>query len=333
MAYTNSSLVTYKKISPNKTSPRNHVIDTITIHCYVGQVTAKSGCNASRFVKRNIITGASCNYVVGYDGSIGLCVEEKDRSWCSSNKANDHRAITIEVACEPTHPYVVTDKAMEALIKLCADICKRNNIKKLVWSTNKNDRVKHLNGCNMTVHRDFKNKACPGEYLYNKHGYIANEVNKLLNVKSSSSSNTINNTKVTYVTHNINNSKWNNEIIDYNNTKSEKYSGVFGKKIDKVAIKVSKGTITYCAHRTDGKWGNEITGYSTTDTNKYAGSTNKAIDAVTIKATGINGKLKYRVHRTDGKWGNWITGYGKTDTNKYAGSFGKPIDAIQIEIE
>lgn len=184
MTYTNSPLVTCTRISPNKTSPRNHVIDTITIHCYVGQVTAERGCNGSRFVKYNPIGGASCNYVVGYDGSIGLCVEEKDRSWCSSNKKNDHRAITIEVASETVAPYKITEKAMVALIQLCADICRRNNIKKLVWSTNKNERVNHLNGCNMTVHRDFKNKSCPGQYLYERHGYIANEVNKLLGFKT-----------------------------------------------------------------------------------------------------------------------------------------------------
>lgn len=182
MVYTNSSLVTYTKISPNRTSPRNHKIDTITIHCYVGQVTAQRGCNGSGFVTYNPITGSSCNYVVGYDGSIGLCVPESDRSWCTSNSSNDHRAITIEVACETTHPYTVTDKAMAALINLCADICKRNDIEKLVWSTNKNERVNHLNGCNMTVHRDYKNKACPGQYLYERHGYIANEVNKKLGV-------------------------------------------------------------------------------------------------------------------------------------------------------
>ena len=185
MIYTNSPLVTYTRISPNKTSPRNHVIDTITIHCYVGQVTAERGCNGSRFVKYNPLTGASCNYVVGHDGSIGLCVEEKDRSWCSSNKKNDHRAITIEVASETVAPYKITEKAMVALIQLCADICRRNNIKKLVWSSNKNDRVNHLNGCNMTVHRDFKNKSCPGQYLYERHGYISNEVNKLLGFDNS----------------------------------------------------------------------------------------------------------------------------------------------------
>jgi len=201
MAYTNSPFVTYTKISPNKTSPRNHVIDTITIHAYVGQVTAERGCNGSRFVKYNPISGASCNYVVGYDGSIGLCVEEKDRSWCTSNKANDHRAITIEVACDTAHPYAVKDKAMVALIQLCADICRRNNIKKLVWSTDKNERVNHLNGCNMTVHRDYKNKACPGEFLYERHGYIADEVNKLLGFKTPTSSTTSTTSSSTTYTH------------------------------------------------------------------------------------------------------------------------------------
>lgn len=200
MGYTNSNLVIYKKISPNKTSPRNHVIDTISIHCYVGQVTAKSGCNASHFVKYDPINGASCNYVVGYDGSIGLCVEEKDRSWCTSNRANDNRAVTIEVACEPKSPYKVTDKAMSALIELVADICKRNNIKELKWKGDKS-LIGQVDKQNMTVHRWFANKSCPGDYLYGKHGYIAEQVNKKLGVKSSSSS-----TKSTTTSSNISSS-------------------------------------------------------------------------------------------------------------------------------
>ena len=67
------------------------------------------------------------------------------------------------------------------MIQLVADICKRNNIKKLVWSTEKDDRVNHKNGCNMTVHRDYANKSCPGEYLYERHGDIAAKVNEILN--------------------------------------------------------------------------------------------------------------------------------------------------------
>lgn len=181
MSYSNSPLVTYTKLSPNRTSPRNHKIDTITIHCYAAQVTASRGCSISRFVTYSPKSGASCNYVVGYDGSIGLCVEEKNRSWCTSSRTNDNRAVTIEVASDNFHPYAVTDKAYEALIKLVADICKRNNIDRLVWSTSKNTRMNHLNGANMTVHRDYANKACPGDYLYNRMGDIANKVNALIN--------------------------------------------------------------------------------------------------------------------------------------------------------
>lgn len=187
----NSSLVTYKNVTANKTSPRTHAIDTITIHCIVGQWTAKQGCDYFANTDRE----CSANYVVGRDGSIGLSVDEKDRSWCSSNAANDHRAVTIEVASDTASPYAVTDKAYEALIKLVADICKRNGIKKLVWSTNKADRVNHKNGCNMTVHRDFANKSCPGEYLYNRHGEIAERVNALLGATTSSSSTTSNSTQ------------------------------------------------------------------------------------------------------------------------------------------
>ena len=180
----NSPLATYTRITKNKTSPRNHAIDTITIHCIVGQWTAKQGCDYFATTDRQ----CSANYVVGKDGSIGLSVDEKDRSWCSSNGTNDNRAITIEVASDTTHPYAVTAKAYAALLDLVTDICKRNGIKKLVWSTNKNDRVNHLNGCNMTVHRDYANKSCPGDYLYNRHGQIAAEVNKRLGVKDAGGS-------------------------------------------------------------------------------------------------------------------------------------------------
>lgn len=184
MGYTNSPLVDYVRISPNKTHNRNHVIDTVTIHCVVGQVTVERLGEVFAPTSRQ----ASSNYGIGLDGRIGMYVEEKDRSWCSSNAANDHRAITIEVASDTTHPYAVTDKAYAALIDLLTDICKRNGIKELKWSTNKSDRINHINGCNMTVHRDFAAKACPGDYLYNRHGQIADDVNKKLRGTSSPNS-------------------------------------------------------------------------------------------------------------------------------------------------
>lgn len=177
MAYTNSPLVDYTRISPNRSVNRKHTIDTVTIHCVVGQcsvetlgtIFARSSCQAS------------ANYGIGYDGRVGLYVEEKDRSWCTSSASNDNRAITIEVASDTYDPYAVTDTAYNKLIDLLVDICKRNDINQLVWSTSKYERMNHLDGCNMTVHRDYVNKACPGNYLYNLHGQIAAEVNARLN--------------------------------------------------------------------------------------------------------------------------------------------------------
>lgn len=186
MGYTDSKLVSYKKISPHKTSPRNHKIDTITIHCMAGNLSVETCGNV--FQTRQ----ASSNYGIGSDGRIALYVDEKDRSWATSSSSNDNRAVTIEVANDggADTGWHVSDKAMKSLIELIADICKRNDIKKLKWSTNKSDRINHKNGCNMTVHRDYANKSCPGDYLYGKHSYIAKEVNKKLKSTSSTTSTT-----------------------------------------------------------------------------------------------------------------------------------------------
>lgn len=171
----NSPLVNHTHISPNRTKNRNHAIDTITIHCVVGQCSVESLGVLFSDPGRS----ASSNYGIGYDGKIGMYVEEKDASWCSSNSANDNRAITIEVASDTTHPYAVRPAAYNALIDLLVDICKRNNIKSLKWKADKS-LIGQVDKQNMTVHRWFANKACPGEYLYSRHAQIAAEVNKLL---------------------------------------------------------------------------------------------------------------------------------------------------------
>lgn len=173
----NSALVSYQRISPNRTINRNHKIDTITIHCMAGNLSVETcGSLFARTAKK-----ASSNYGIGSDGRIGLYVEEKDRSWCSSNAENDHRAVTIEVANDGGAPdWHVSDKAMESLIRLIADICKRNQINKLRWKADKK-LIGQVDKQNMTVHRWFAAKACPGDYLYEKHTYITQQVNMLLN--------------------------------------------------------------------------------------------------------------------------------------------------------
>lgn len=177
----NSSLVTYTKISPNKSAPRNHAIDTITIHCMAGNLSVEQCGNI--FVNKN--RKASSNYGIGSDGRIALYVDEKDRSWASSNSANDNRAITIEVANDggADTGWHVSNKAYTSLINLLVDICKRNGIKELKWKADKS-LIGQVDKQNMTVHRWFAAKACPGDYLYNLHGKIASEVNAKMNTTS-----------------------------------------------------------------------------------------------------------------------------------------------------
>lgn len=171
----NSSLVKYTKISPNKTSPRDHAIDTITIHCVVGQVSVERLGEIFAPTSKK----ASANYGIGSDGRVGMYVEEKDRSWCSSNADNDNRAITIECASDTKYPYAINDAVYKTLIELCADICKRNNIKELKWKADKS-LIGQVDKQNMTVHRWFAKKSCPGQYIYERLGQIAEEVNKKL---------------------------------------------------------------------------------------------------------------------------------------------------------
>ena len=181
----NSALICYTKLSPNHSGNRTHAIDTISIHCMAGNLSVES-CGA---LFANSSRQASSNYGIGSDGRIALYVPEAYRSWCTSSRANDQRAITIEVANNGGAPdWPVSDKAYQALLNLVEDICQRNSIKKLVWSTVKNNRVNHVGGCNMTVHRDYAAKACPGDYLYDRHGSIAAEINKHLGGGSSTPS-------------------------------------------------------------------------------------------------------------------------------------------------
>lgn len=166
----NSKLVDYVRISPKRTSPRNHKIDKITIHHMAGNLTVER-CG-SVFQTRK----ASSNYGIGSDGRVGMYVEEKDRSWASSSKENDNRAVTIEVAnSKRGGNWPVSDKALAKLIDLCVDICQRNGIEKLNYNGNKKG--------NLTMHCYFVPTACPGPYLKSKFPYIAEEVNKRLGVK------------------------------------------------------------------------------------------------------------------------------------------------------
>lgn len=166
----NSPLVDYVRISPNSTNPRKNPISVITIHHMAGNLSVES-CGA---VFAPTSRQASSNYGIGTDGRVGLYVDEANRSWCSSNAANDNKAVTIEVANDDTTSgtWHVSDTALAKLIDLCVDICKRNGIPKLSYTGDKSG--------NLTMHKWFAATACPGPYLESKFPYIAAEVNKRL---------------------------------------------------------------------------------------------------------------------------------------------------------
>ena len=175
MGYTNSSMVTYTKLSPNHSGQRTHSIDRITPHCVVGQCSVETLGNIFLPASRQ----ASSNYGVGVDGRVGMYVEEKNRSWCSSSNANDQRAVTIECASDTKSPYAFKDVVYQTLIKLCVDICKRNGKKKLLWLGDKTKTLNYSPKADemvLTVHRWFANKSCPGDWLYARLGDLASKV-------------------------------------------------------------------------------------------------------------------------------------------------------------
>lgn len=200
MAFTNSPLAVCTALSPNYTKGRNgKTVDTITLHVYVGQINlAQAKASFMNKKKQN-----SANYVITKDGEIVLKVEEKNRAWTTGGKgkkgvyypvlgttlnetgsSNDYHAVTVEIASDTKAPYRITDKALQAAIKLCADIAKRNNMGELKFLDSPK-LIGYPNKQNMTMHRWFDvNKkgylrSCPGDYLKGKLAFIAAEANKI----------------------------------------------------------------------------------------------------------------------------------------------------------
>ena len=160
MAYTNSSMVAYTKLSPTHSGKRT-----------LGDWFAKSS------------TQASSNYGTDKNGRVGMYVEEKNRSWCSSSNANDQRAITIECASDTTEPYAFRDIVYQTLIKLCVDICKRNGKTKLLWLGDRDKTLAYEPKSGemvLTVHRWFANKSCPGNWMYTRMDNLAEKVTAAL---------------------------------------------------------------------------------------------------------------------------------------------------------
>ena len=183
----NSSLVKYTKLSPNHSGARTHKIDRISPHCVVGQLSIEALGNVFATKARQ----ASSNYGIGADGRIGMFVEEKNRSWCTSSNANDQRAVTIECASDASAPYAFKSCVYNALVNLCVDICRRNGKTKLVWISDKTKALAYNPKSDemlLTVHRWFANKSCPGDWLMARMDDLASKVTKKLSGEITSSS-------------------------------------------------------------------------------------------------------------------------------------------------
>lgn len=171
----NSGLVNYTRLSQNHSGKRTHSIDRITPHCVVGQCSVETLGNIFASSSRQ----ASCNYGIGADGRVLLCVNEENRSWCSSSNANDQRSVTIECASDTKAPYAFNGTVYAKLIDLCTDICKRNGKTKLIWFGDKAKTLAYSPNPNemvLTVHRWFANKSCPGDWMMARMGDLANQV-------------------------------------------------------------------------------------------------------------------------------------------------------------
>ena len=306
----NSSLVKVKvpAYSGNYTVGRSgRKIQMITIHHMAGVLSAEQCGGIFQQKGRN----GSSHYGIGNDGTIGLYVDESNTAWTNSNWDANCKAVTIETSNSKTGGnWLVSDKALNSLIKLVADIGKRNNLGTLV------------KGKNVTWHSMYANTSCPGPYLLSKMDYIIAEANKINQQQPQPDYTGV-------ITYQAYDGKWLGEIKKVDDT-SNGYAGRYGKAISGFRCKCQYGELIYQAHTINGKWLSSISSknYSTGGSYSYAGIYGKPIDCIKIKST--KGWVKYRVHVKGGNWLPWVMSTTQTGTESYAGIYGKEIDGIQM---
>lgn len=280
-------------------------IEAITIHHMAGRLSAEQCGQIFQQVGRE----ASSNYGVGYDGRIGLYVDECNTSWCNSNWDSNCKSVTIETS-DNDNSWYVNDTTMKNLIKLVADIAKRNNLGKLV------------KGKNLTWHSMFANTECPGAYLLSKLDYICDEANKVNN--ESVKDDKVN---VYYKVKTVNYG-WLPEVKNLND-----YAGYNNDRITGIAIKVDKGTTKYRVHIKGGDWLPYVSGYNTNDyINGFAGN-DQIIDAIEVYYYTPNNIRPYK--RAKYKVNDYAWQYDNETTNGqdgYAGAMGVSAKKFQIEI-
>ena len=311
----NSSLVNYIRISPNRTSPRYGTIKNIVIHHMAGNLSVETCGNVFAPTSRQ----ASSNYGIGSDGRIGMYVEERDRAWTTGNQI-DHSSVTIEVADDKIGGgWHSSDKAMNALVNLCVDICRRNGIKRLNYTGNKSG--------NLLMHKWYQATDCPGAYLESKFSWIANEVNKKLNGQTDPDGDTKSGGTVQTRKNETGDASYQVHSRGYGWLESRcdgDMAGTTGqnRRIEAIKIWLKEGKINSVkVHlKTDG---DKTYNNPTKDTVIGTTGQKKRIEAITINS---DVPLRYRVHQKTYGWTGWVSN-GKT-----AGKTGqsKQLEAIQV---
>lgn len=165
----NSPLIDYVYLSPMADFPRKDSIQKITIH----HMSDTIGLERLGEIFSEGDRKFSTNYAIDTEGKVALYVEESNRAWSFGSKENDHQAVTIEVANDENgREWHVSDASLNALVDLCADICRRNGIRQLSFTGDAEG--------NLTLHSMFAETECPGPYLESRMPEIVAEVNRRL---------------------------------------------------------------------------------------------------------------------------------------------------------
>ena len=234
----------------------------------------------------------SSNYGIGSDGRIACYVDESDIAWCNNNWDSNCRSASIETANLSPNDSRVTDAALRSLIKLVADIAKRNGIKKLV------------KGKNLTWHQMYVSTSCPGEYLLSKMDYICDEANKLLK-----------NYKIKYSAH-VEGIGWQDFVGDGETAGTTHQS----RRLE--AIKIDYNKPVYAKVHIQGIGWRDL-GQITKDTVIGTTHESKRLECICLK-----GNFKYRVHIQGSGWSAWT----KADGIATLGSVGQSLRIEAIEI-
>lgn len=309
----------YSNARKNSQYNKSGKVSKITIHHMAGNLSLQS---CAKVLKKSKI---SCNYAIDSNGNIAQLLSENRRSWCSSSRSNDYKAITIEVANSGGAPdWEISSKAYNALIELCVDICKRNGIEKLDYTGTSSG--------NLTRHNMFASTTCPGPYLQSKFPDIVEKVNTSLSDDAEETERV----KATYKVRV--NGRWLPAVTDL-----EDYAGNVGQPIDGFMLKVDKGSVWYQAHlKRENRWAGKVTGYNEEDfENGFAGNyAGDEIDALRIYYRTPNGaryykQAFYRVSELNENYMPWQEDNSTKDgMDGYAGNANgkKSIDRVQVVI-